>query len=141
VRAYEYRHVVGLEETNIVGNVYYANHVRWQGRCREMFLRDHASETIEQLSQGLYLVTTRVSCEYFDELRAFDEIVIRMYAHEILPGRVTMSFDYVRRSTQGEQLVARGQQQVASMQKDGERVRPVAMPPGLLRALQEFREA
>jgi enediyne core biosynthesis thioesterase len=28
---YEYQHVVGLEETNLLGNVYYANHVRWQG--------------------------------------------------------------------------------------------------------------
>ena len=39
MRAFEYRHLVGFEETNLVGNVYYANHVRWQGRCREMFLR------------------------------------------------------------------------------------------------------
>ena len=31
---YEYRHVVGFEETNLVGNVYYVNYVRWQGRCR-----------------------------------------------------------------------------------------------------------
>ena len=40
MKAFEYRHVVGFEETNLVGNVYYVNHLRWQGRCREMFLRD-----------------------------------------------------------------------------------------------------
>ena len=28
---YEYRHVVGFEETNLVGNVYFVNHLRWQG--------------------------------------------------------------------------------------------------------------
>ena len=37
MRSYEYRHVVAFEETNLVGNVYYVNHLRWQGRCREMF--------------------------------------------------------------------------------------------------------
>jgi hypothetical protein len=42
MRAYEYRHVVSFEETNLVGNVYYVNHIRWQGLCREMFLRDYA---------------------------------------------------------------------------------------------------
>ena len=42
MRAFEYRHVVGFEETNLVGNVYYANHVRWQGRVRELFLRGRA---------------------------------------------------------------------------------------------------
>ena len=30
---YEYRHLVGFEETDLVGNVYYVNYVRWQGRC------------------------------------------------------------------------------------------------------------
>jgi DNA-directed RNA polymerase specialized sigma24 family protein len=73
MRAYEYKHVVGFEETNLIGNVYYANHVRWQGRCREMFLRDRAPEVIEALKHGLVMVTTRVSCEFMAELVAFDE--------------------------------------------------------------------
>ncbi|HVR11545.1 MAG TPA: acyl-CoA thioesterase, partial [Thermoanaerobaculia bacterium] len=42
MRYFEYRHLVGFEETNLVGNVYYVNHLRWQGRCREMFLLEHA---------------------------------------------------------------------------------------------------
>ncbi len=42
MRAFEYHHVVGFEETNLVGNVYYANYIRWQGRCREFFLRERA---------------------------------------------------------------------------------------------------
>src|SRR5690242_12089854 len=78
MRAYEYRHVVGLEETNIVGNVYYANHVRWQGRCREMFLRDHAPGILESLGHGFALMTIRVSCEYLAEIVAFDELIVRM---------------------------------------------------------------
>ena len=40
MRAYEYRHVVGFEETNVVGNVYFSRYVSWQGRCRELFLRE-----------------------------------------------------------------------------------------------------
>src|SRR5215472_9465956 len=77
-RAYEYRHVVGFEETNLVGNVYYVNHLRWQGRCREMFLRDHAPEVLKQLNESLCLVTLSCSCEYLRELSAFDELVIEM---------------------------------------------------------------
>ena len=34
MRAFEYRHVVGFEETNLVGNVYYVSHLSWQGRAR-----------------------------------------------------------------------------------------------------------
>ena len=134
MRAYEYRHVVGFEETNLIGNVYYANHVRWQGRCREMFLRDRASEVIEALKHGLVLVTTRVSCEFMAELVAFDEVILRMRLGELSQNRITMNFEYWR----GEELVARGEQQVACMQREGEQVVPVPVPAQLREALKEY---
>lgn len=138
MRSYEYRHVVSLEETNVVGNVYFANHVRWQGRCREMFLREHARSVLDGLADGLSLVTTRVTCEYFDELRAFDEIVIRMYAKEVTPGRVTMSFDYSRVSEAGEDLVARGEQQIAVMRNENGRSVATTLPAALRDALVPY---
>ena len=134
MRVYEYRHVVGFEETNLIGNVYYANHVRWQGRCREMFLRDRVPGVIEALKHGLVLVTTRVSCEFMSELVAFDEVVLRMRLGELTQNRITMNFDYWR----GEELVARGEQQVACMQREGEHVVPVPVPTQLREALKEY---
>ena len=134
MRAYEYRHVVGFEETNLIGNVYYANHVRWQGRCREMFLRDRAPEVIEALKYGLILVTTRVSCEFMAELFAFDEITLRMRLGELAQNRITMNFEYWR----GEELVARGEQQVACMEREGKQVVPVTVPTQLREALREY---
>ena len=134
MRAYEYRHVVGFEETNLIGNVYYANHVRWQGRCREMFLRDRAPDVIEALKHGLALVTTRVSCEFMTELVAFDEVVLRMRLGQLTQNRITMNFEYWR----GEELVARGEQQVACMQREGEQVVPVPVPTQLREALREY---
>ncbi len=136
--AYEYRHIVGLEDTNLVGNVYYANHIRWQGRCREMFLRDHAPELLDEIADGLALVTTRVSCEYLAELAAFDEVVIRMRLAELLPGRVTMRFEYWRSTAHGDELVAQGEQQIACLRREGIRLIPVPVPESLRRALQPY---
>ncbi|MET0400497.1 MAG: acyl-CoA thioesterase [Longimicrobiaceae bacterium] len=136
--AYEYRHVVGFEETNLVGNVYYANHVRWQGRVREMFLRDHAPEVLEALADGLALVTTRVSCEYFAELAAFDEVVVRMRLGAIAQNRVGMRFEYWRRRAEGEVLAARGEQEVACMRRDGGALVPAPVPAALRDALLPY---
>jgi enediyne biosynthesis thioesterase len=136
--AYEYRHVVGFEETNLVGNVYYVNHLRWQGRCREMFLRDHASEILDQLSKGLSLVTTRCSCDYHAELAAFDELAIRMRLLAVVQNRITFSFEYWRRRGAGEELVASGEQQVACMMRDGGRLVPTPVPPALAVALRPY---
>jgi enediyne biosynthesis thioesterase len=138
MRSYEYRHIVGFEETNLVGNVYYANHIRWQGRCREMFLRDHALEVLEALKDGLALVTTRVSCEYFAELSAFDEVALRMCLRELTQNRITMTFEYWRLSSGIEELVARGEQQVSCMRREGDRILPAPVPEQLREALREY---
>ena len=140
MRAYEYRHVVGFEETNLVGNVYYAHHVRWQGRCREMFLRDHAAEVLEELARGLHLVTTRVSCEYLAELSALDEVVIRMRLGDLTQNRISMIFEYWRRTGDGEELVARGEQQAACMRQNGTRIVPTPIPEGLREALHSYAQ-
>lgn len=138
MRAYEYRHVVGFEETNLVGNVYYANHLRWQGRCREMFLRDKAPSVLAEFDQGLCLITTHCSCEYLAEVSAFDEITIRMRLGNMMQNRVLMIFEYWRQAGAGEEIIARGEQQIACMMREGGRLRPTAIPRALHEALQMY---
>jgi enediyne biosynthesis thioesterase len=133
-KAYEYRHRVGFEETNLVGNVYYVNHLRWQGRCREMFLRDHAPEILDDLRNGLALATVRCSCDYLAELDAFDELLIRMRLGEVVQNRITLLFEYYR----GEELIARGEQQVACMRRQGGETVPTPIPPALREALRPY---
>jgi enediyne biosynthesis thioesterase len=136
MRTYEFRHIVSFEETNLVGNVYYVNHLRWQGLCREMFIRDHAPSVLTELSNGLLLVTVRCSCEYFAELFAFDEIIVRMRLADITQNRLTMAFDYVR----GDEVVARGEQQIACMRREGSRTVPTPIPSTLREALRDYTE-
>ena len=138
--AYEYRHLVSFEETNLVGNVYYVNHVSWQGRVREMFLRDHAPEIITELSRGLSLATVSVSCEYLAELFAFDEVLIRMRLGELTQSRMTLLFEYWRVKGGAEELVARGQQQVACLRREGEKVTATPVPKELREALGPYAQ-
>jgi len=138
LKAYEYRHVVGFEETNLVGNVYYVNHLRWQGRCRELFLRDHAPEILAELARDLALATVRCSCEYLAELAAFDEVMIRMRLGEMVQNRLTLLFEYWRETGGTEELVARGEQVVACMRREGERVVPAPIPASLRDALKPY---
>lgn len=135
-RSYDLHHVVAFEETNVVGNVYYVNHLRWQGRCREMFLREHAPDIVRQLSDGLALATVRVSCEFFAELFAFDEITVRMRLGEVVQNRILLKFEYERE--RDHVLVAQGEQEVACMQRHADELQPCEIPPVLLRALAGF---
>lgn len=135
---YEYRHTVGFEETNMVGNVYYVNYLRWQGRCREMFLKDRAPAVLDDLRDDLKLFTLKVDCEFFAELAAFDELLIRMRLTELAQTQVQFGFDYVRRDGDAETLVARGSQRVACMRGPNTRTVPARVPEALAQALLPY---
>lgn len=135
---YEYRHVVSFAETNLVGNVYYTHYLSWQGRCREFFLRDHAPDVLAALQRDLALVTVRVACDFLNELVAFDEVSVRMRLTHHTQNRATMSFEYWRVNRDGEELVARGEQQVAAMRREGERMVATPFPPSMQAALAEM---
>jgi enediyne biosynthesis thioesterase len=140
MRSFEYRHVVSFQDTNLVGNVYYTNHLTWQGRCREMFLREHAPDVAEEITRGLSLATVRCACEYFAELSVFDEVIVRMRLAELVQNRLTLAFEYWRVRGSQEELVARGEQQVACMTRDGDKLSPAPVPASLREALAQYAD-
>ena len=135
---YEYRHLVGFEETNLVGNVYYVNYLRWQGRCREMFLRDRAAAVLEDLRNDLKLFTLKCECEYMVEIGAFDELSIRMRLEDLTQTQIGFAFDYVRLRDDMEVLVARGRQRIACMRGPNTDTKPTRVPEALRAALAPY---
>jgi len=136
-RFFEYRHVISFEETNVVGNVYYANHVLWQGRCREMFLREYAPDVSARISQGLALITLKVSCDYQSQLYAFDEVALRMRVGWVRHNRMSLLFEYVRLRGDEVERVAVGEQHTACMQLTDGRLAPCAWPASMAAAIEQ----
>ena len=123
-RTFDLHHVVTFEETNVVGNVYFSNYFVWQGKCREMFLREHAPQALIELRSGdLRLVTAHASCDYSDEFVAFDEICVRMSLNRFIPFGVSLNFEYGRLAPAGNErafdVVARGRQDIKFLHREG----------------------
>jgi enediyne core biosynthesis thioesterase len=139
---FEYMHTVGFEETNLVGNVYYVNYLRWQGRCRELFLKERAPEVLADIRTDLKLFTLKVDCEFFAELTAFDDVSVRMRLTALAQTQLEFGFDYVRLDPDGgETLVARGRQRVACMRGPNTQTVPARVPEALVRALEPYAPA
>jgi enediyne biosynthesis thioesterase len=136
MRTYDYAVTVGFEETNLVGNVYFVNHLRWQGKCRELFLRDHAPGVVRELAAGLRIMTVRCACEYHVELTAFDEVLVRMSLRSIRQTSLELAFDYFKRADGRDLLVARGAQEIAFLR--GGEAAPV--PEELRNALRPYEK-
>lgn len=136
---FEYRHTVGFEETNLVGNVYYVNYLRWQGRCRELFLKEKAPAVLAEVQDDLKLFTLKVDCEFFAEITAFDELSVRMRLAELGQTQLEFTFDYVKVPADGAgTLVARGRQRVACMRGPNTATVPSTIPDSLVRALAPY---
>jgi enediyne biosynthesis thioesterase len=133
-----YRHRVTFDETNLVGNVYFAHYLHWQGHCRENFLADHAPGLLVSLGEGLALVTVDCSAEFFGESRAFDQIEVHMVLERVTGNRVWMCFDYLRTAPGPTELLARGRQTVACMRRGAHGLEPAPVPDELRAGLAGY---
>lgn len=137
-RTFDMHHVVTFEETNLVGNVYYTNYFSWQGRCREMFLREHAPQTLAELKAGeLRLVTAHASCDFSDEFIVFDEVVVRLSLNRIIAYGVSLNFDYAR-SNAALDVLARGRQDIKFLRRQGGRWNLSDVPQALLEVMRRY---
>lgn len=121
-----------------MGNVYFANHVRWQGRCREMFLVERAPGVLDELRHDLKLFTIKTECEYLAEVSAFDELSIRMRLEDLTQTQIGLAFEYVRLRDGAQELIARGRQRIACMRGPNGSTSPTRVPDQLRRALEGF---
>ena len=139
---YEYRHVVGLGETSMVGNVYFARYLDWQGRCRETFLFENAPEVIDLLqSRELALATRSCSCNYSgaDGFYAGDEVLVRMTLTKFRGARMSLAFEYCD-ARDPERVVATGHQEVACLVRGDSGWIPSPFPLSFMQALVRCTE-
>lgn len=136
--AFVYRHTVCFAETNLLGNVYYAHLVAWQGRCRELFLHARAAEVMDDLGRDLRLVTLKTSCEFFEELAVFDEVEIQMRLAYVRGHRIGLDFEYAVQRETGRVVAAAGFQEVGCLRAAPRGLEPTPPPAALLAALRPF---
>ena len=138
MRAFEYCTFVSFEETNVVGNVYFANYFVWQGKCREAFLREYAPQVLEDFKAGFGMITKESACVFHQEAFAFQKIRIRMSLEKLSRTMIAMQFDYLREEDDGRlTLLAQGRQSAMWVSPEHQ----IAMlPPYLYKAIERFVE-
>ncbi|WKD51573.1 acyl-CoA thioesterase [Microbulbifer spongiae] len=136
---FEYSFFTTFEQTNVVGNIYFANFVVWQGSCREMFIQEYCTDVLEKINNGLKLITLDVSCQYLDQLYAFDKVVMHMNIGVLGTEKMMLQFRYYKEDNHGERkLVCLGSQGTAAMQEIDGKIRAVAFPDSMLDIIDSY---
>jgi enediyne biosynthesis thioesterase len=79
-----YRPQITFEDTNLVGNVYFSNIVRWQNECRNEWLKAAAIDQYGQIFMGLKrFVVSDIVTKFLDPVGASlgDKIEVEMSIH------------------------------------------------------------
>jgi enediyne biosynthesis thioesterase len=138
-RGFAARFVTTLEDTNALANVYFARHISWQGRCRELFLATRARDVAQELAKDLRLITTHVECDYFSELHAFEDVEVRMALRYLAAHRMGLDFEYCVFRNATVVVAARGFQEIACMKCADFSLVPTVIPKSLADALSVYK--
>jgi enediyne biosynthesis thioesterase len=121
--------------------------IRWQGKCRERFLSEHAPETLQSVAAGsLVLHTSQVGLRLHCDApaAATDSMRMEMQLSHLKGGRLTMVFSYFIVSSGNSEhqlLIATGTQSLCCKRMTQSGVAPAVFPVDMLCRLLSFAES
>jgi acyl-CoA thioesterase FadM len=65
------------DDTNSVGNIYFANYVRWVGKARELFFNECMPE-FDLSTTAYYVLTRSFTHEFRREAKEFEDVLVRI---------------------------------------------------------------
>ena len=132
-KIYRMEHLVTFGDTNVVGNVYFANYFLWQGECRERLLAEQYPQFVKDLQAGNGMITEFANMKYYVEATIFEVVVIAMSITEVSRTRFVFHFDFIRKSD--EIKLCEGDQAVVWVNAAQ---RPSFMPDALYEAITKY---
>jgi enediyne polyketide synthase len=132
-----------LEESNLVGNVYYGNYFIWQGRILDLFLYSVAPEYLRVSNAQGEMLCLYTRMDYLREAMPFDRIRTLLYVESVFECGATFNFEFFREQPDGSlEKLHVGQQKVAWVKRqiDGTAV-ATPLPPTVRRSLLQSHES
>jgi len=114
------------DDTNSVGNVYFANYMRWVGKARELFF-NICMPDFDLKTTSYYVLTKSFNHDFRREASEFDPVTVRIRIARHNRKFVTLSHEIYSES-QG--LLGRGEQSL--MFVDTEHYRPLDIPRDII---------
>ncbi len=130
---YEYRHLVTFDDTNSVGNVYFARFFQWMGSCREVITAEHYPELVDDIKRGFGFATEFAHIDFIHECFLFDRILIKMTVTDLSRTRLEFGFEFMNEDK--DILLAKGSQAVVWVNPQH---RPSLMPDKLYDSVVDY---
>lgn len=111
---YQEKIITSLEESNLVGNIYFANYYSWQERIKDFFFK----KKLPAYNKNYYFKVLFSSIDHLKEAMPFDEIIINLSVKEIYEKGLKLKFDFLKTNNNNElEKLAFGEQIIVLQSK------------------------
>ena len=128
-----------LEDSNLVGNLYFAHYYQWQSRTKDMYLHKALGKYFNPMSAARHeLFYSRAEVKHLREAMPFDRITVKMAIRSIHARGIKFYFEYDKSTPDGHtEKIAFSELDAVWMRAGGkdEGVIPGDMPGELVKAL------
>ncbi len=101
-----------LDNSNLVGNIYFANYFVWQGQVRDHYFYKIIPEYFRGVGKNGELLCLQTQVQHLREAMPFDTIIVTMALKVLTKHRVTFHFEYFRKESDGSRTkIAFGEQE------------------------------
>ena len=118
-REFEFELRVRYQETDAQGRVHHSNYLNYFEIARVEMLRASGRDYKALEADGIFLVVTKATCNYFRGAEYDDLLTIRARVAKAKKVRITHQYEILI----GEEMVASGETVIAAMSPDGKATR------------------
>jgi acyl-CoA thioesterase FadM len=85
-----------LEDSNLVGNIYFVNYALWQGRVRDQFFHSLEPRFYRDTGEEGELRCTMARIQHLQEAMPFDHVQVNMHLRAVHECGLVLQFEYFR---------------------------------------------
>lgn len=90
-----------LEESNLVGNIYFSNYAKWLGKTQDLFFKEVSPEYFEGLGDKGEFFSLNCEVNYLQEAMPFDTILVKMYLDALYANGMGLYFEFFKLGEKG----------------------------------------
>ena len=129
-----------IEDSNLVGNIYFSNYAKWLGRTNDLYFYKLIPEYYKGGDEEFICLSCDI--DYLSEAMPFDKILVKMYLETLYQGGADFHFEfYLIENNQKRRKLAYARYNAAWMKwRNQSNHTVVNLPPGIIKRLKNLRD-
>jgi enediyne polyketide synthase len=92
----EYEITTSLCDSNLVGNIYFANYSKWLGRNRDSYFYSILSDYYKGIGEKGEFLCVNCNIDHLGEAMPFDTILVKMFLEKIYENGMDLNFEFYK---------------------------------------------